>query len=53
MMARRLVDGARLGCQWFVTETSEDLPERPNPSYHNMVRMGFQLAYQRPNYLPV
>jgi hypothetical protein len=52
LMARRLADGARLGCQWFVTETGEDLPERPNPSYHNMMRMGFQLAYQRPNYLP-
>jgi len=52
LMARRLVDGARHGCQWFVTETGEDLPERPNPSYHNMMRMGFQLAYHRPNYLP-
>lgn len=52
LMARRLVDGARLGCQWFVTETGEDLPEKPNPSYHNMIRLGFQLAYQRPNYLP-
>ena len=51
LMARRLVDGARLGCQWFVTETSEDLPGRPNPSYHNMIRLGFQLAYHRPNYL--
>ncbi len=53
LLARRLVDGAHLGCQWFVAETGEDLPDRPNSSYHNMVRLGFQLAYQRPNYLPV
>ncbi len=52
LMARRLLDGARAGCQWFVTETGQDLPDRPNPSYHNMMRMGFQLAYHRPNYLP-
>jgi len=24
----------------------------PNPSYHNMLRTGFKLAYQRANYMP-
>src|SRR6266508_560666 len=28
-----------------------DVPEHPNPSFHNMIRTGFVLAYQRPNYL--
>jgi hypothetical protein len=50
IMAQRVRDGVRLGCQWLVTETGEDMPDRPNPSYHNMLRTGFQLAYRRPNY---
>ena len=53
LMARRLADGIALGCRWFVTETGEDLPERPNPSFHNMVRAGFKVAYHRPNVLPI
>lgn len=51
LMARRLNDGRALGSRWFVTETGEDRPDRPNPSFHNMMRLGFELAYQRPNYL--
>lgn len=51
IMARRIRDAAALGCRWLVTETGEDTPEHPNPSYHNMVRTGFQLAYLRPNYI--
>jgi hypothetical protein len=51
IMAQRIRDGAELGCRWLITETGEDLPSRPNPSYHNMVRTGFELAYQRPNYI--
>jgi len=51
MFARRIQDGLLLGCKWFVTETGEDTPEDPNPSYHNMLRAGFQLAYLRPNYV--
>jgi len=50
ILARRLLDGMRLGCEWFLTETGEDLPERPNPSFHNMMRTGFRVAYQRANY---
>ena len=51
LMARRIRDGGDLGCRWLVTETGEDTPEQPNPSYHNMLRTGFRLAYQRPNYV--
>lgn len=51
MFARRIQDGLSLGCKWFVTETGEDTPEAPNPSYHNMLRAGFKLAYMRPNYV--
>jgi hypothetical protein len=51
LFARSIQDGLALGCKWFVTETGEDTPEDPNPSYHNMLRTGFQLAYLRRNYV--
>jgi hypothetical protein len=51
LMARRIRDGVeQMHCEWFVTETDEDTPDNPNPSYHNMVRTGFELAYLRANY---
>lgn len=52
IMARRISDAAGLGCRWVVTETGEDTPEKPNPSYRNMLRSGFNLAYLRAGYLP-
>jgi hypothetical protein len=51
LLARLIEDGRALGCQWFVAETGEDTPEDPNPSYRNMLRSGFQLAYLRRNYV--
>lgn len=51
LMARRIREGAAEGCRWFVTETGEDTPARPNPSYRNMRRLGFVDAYHRPNYM--
>jgi len=51
IMARRIQKGITLGCRWFTTETGEDKPEAPNPSYHNMIRTGFQLVYLRPTYV--
>jgi hypothetical protein len=51
LFSRRIQDGLALGCKWFVTETGEDTPEDPNPSYHNMQRSGFKLAYLRRNYV--
>ncbi len=51
IMARRIQDGLALGCRTFVSEAAEDTPERPNPSYHNMLRTGFRLAYLRRNYV--
>ena len=52
IMTRRLVDGAELGCEWFVTETGKDSPDKPNPSFHNMMHTAFVVAYDRPNYMP-
>jgi hypothetical protein len=51
LMAQRIRDAAAAGCDWVITETGEDLPGQPNPSFHNMIRTGFKLAYQRPNYV--
>lgn len=51
IMAQRIRDGIEFGCRWLTTETPEDTPEWHNPSYHNMVRTGFQLAYLQPWYV--
>ncbi len=50
IMACRIRDGLDLGCRWLVTETGQETPGHPNPSYHNMLRTGFTLVYHRPNY---
>lgn len=52
LVARRIREAALLGCSLLVTEADEDTPEAPNPSYHNLVRAGFRLAYLKPNYVP-
>jgi hypothetical protein len=51
IMARRIQDAIAMGCQWVTTETGEDTPEAPSPSYHNMLRTGFHPAYLRPTYV--
>lgn len=50
LMAHRIQHAAALGCEWVITETGEDTPAQPNPSFHNMLRTGFQLAYLRANW---
>ncbi len=45
-------DAARSrGAEWLFVDTAEDSPENPNPSYWNMLRHGFRLLYNRPNYV--
>lgn len=51
LIARRIRDAAALGCTMLVTETAQDRSDRPSPSYRNMRRFGFEVAYLRPNYL--
>ena len=51
LLARRLSDAKRLGCSWVTAETSPDTAERPNPSYRNMLRAGFRVAYLRDKYV--
>jgi hypothetical protein len=35
----------------LVVETAEDTPEKGAPSFRNMLRFGFQVAYVRPNFI--
>lgn len=51
IFARRIRAAADLGVKLLITETGEELPDRPNPSYRNMIRAGFRLAYPRQNWL--
>lgn len=51
LIAQRLTDGIRLGCEHFIVETAEPNPERKVQSYNNLIDMGFKPAYSRPNYI--
>lgn len=51
IIATRLRAAAALGCEVVVVETADDTPEKPNPSSHNLARMGFRVAYRRPNWV--
>jgi GNAT superfamily N-acetyltransferase len=52
LIARRIEDAREMGLDWLVTETDEELPERPNPSYHNVERAGMPARYVRTNWGP-
>jgi GNAT superfamily N-acetyltransferase len=51
LLAHRINEARKLGCILLSAETREDTPEEPNPSYHNLLRMGFQFAYLRSDYV--
>jgi GNAT superfamily N-acetyltransferase len=51
LVVRRLHDAAAAGCQWVSVETAEDNVEKDAPSFRNLRRLGFDVAYRRPNYL--
>jgi GNAT superfamily N-acetyltransferase len=51
LVEQRIRDAAALGCKWLIVETAEETPDKPAPSFRNMVRYGFKAAYARPNYL--
>jgi len=51
LIGARLVAARDAGCRWCVVETAADTPEKPNPSTHNLRRMGFRDAYERPNWV--
>jgi GNAT superfamily N-acetyltransferase len=50
LIARRIDDARALGCHTITLDTEVDLPEKPNPSYRNVERLGFQVVYHRTNW---
>jgi GNAT superfamily N-acetyltransferase len=51
LLARRLAEAAARGARTAVTETGEQLPDKPSNSYRNILRAGFHERYLRHNYL--
>lgn len=51
IMAARFRRAAELGAELVVTETGENVPDRPSNSYRNILRHGFKVAYLRPNFV--
>lgn len=51
LVARRIADAKAMGCRCLSLETAEDKPDKPAPSFHNVTRLGFRIAYFRDNYL--
>ena len=51
LLAARIQAAAEAGCEVVVTETGEPVDRRPNGSYRNIIRAGFEPQYVRPNYL--
>jgi ribosomal protein S18 acetylase RimI-like enzyme len=51
LLVRRLHDAAAAGCSLVSVETAEDSVVKDAPSFRNLRRLGFAVAYVRPNYL--
>lgn len=51
LLARRIRDAAAAGCRLITSETGEDSPDDPDPSFRNMARTGFQLLHMRTHYI--
>lgn len=52
LLAHRLREAWRLGCDLAHSETAEDTPEEPNPSLHNMHRVGLATLYDKEIWAP-
>lgn len=51
LLARRIRDAHEHGARWITAWTTAETTERPNPSLHNMTRLGFTLTYEIQNYV--
>ncbi|HEU4568313.1 MAG TPA: GNAT family N-acetyltransferase [Marmoricola sp.] len=51
LMRARVEEARHRGCRWIGTETGAESPESPNPSLHNMRRLGFTELYERRNWV--
>jgi GNAT superfamily N-acetyltransferase len=50
LLHRRIRDAAAAGCRTLSVKTGERVPDRPSPSYRNILRAGFEEACLRPNW---
>jgi hypothetical protein len=50
LLAARIEAGLALGVDGFATETGRPLPGESGPSFANIQRAGFRIAYDRPNW---
>lgn len=51
LLVHRLREAREAGCERVVVESAEEGPGRPAPSFRNLRRLGFEVAYLRANYL--
>lgn len=51
LIAARIKAAKEAGINWLTVETGPDTKEHPNPSYKNILKSGFRLLYNRPNYI--
>jgi GNAT superfamily N-acetyltransferase len=49
LLSRRISDAARLGASDVFTETGEAVEGEPQPSYQNILKVGFKRLYSRAN----
>ena len=51
MIHQRVLDGLKLDCGWFTSETAAPKPRNPLVSHRNLRRAGFEVAYVRAKYV--
>ncbi|WP_329057894.1 hypothetical protein [Amycolatopsis sp. NBC_01480] len=51
LLAARIRAAQEAGCRWLVAETVAEEPGSHNPSLHNMLRLGFEVVYERSSWM--
>jgi GNAT superfamily N-acetyltransferase len=51
LLAARARMAGKLGCRLLIAETGAETDGGHNPSLHNMLRLGFRVAYERQNWM--
>jgi GNAT superfamily N-acetyltransferase len=51
LIARRIEDAAELGCKVLTVETAEHNDQKRSQSMQNILKMGFEVAFIRPNFI--
>ncbi len=51
LIQHRIQAARKMGVKFLVSETAEQREDNPSPSYRNLQRFGFNLAYQRENWI--